>query len=162
MLTGGFKTRLQAEDALASDAVDIIGLARALVLEPSLAALWQADQKIEPTFPRFSNAPEGGITAWHTMRLTEIGADRESSAVGDLEQAFETMKYATKPVPKYGCATLPTTVWDKLKANFLLLCPRTCERHCQRNPLFELMTKDVLNAWWKTPSSRAPACSDIP
>jgi 2,4-dienoyl-CoA reductase-like NADH-dependent reductase (Old Yellow Enzyme family) len=39
MLTGGFKTRAQAEDALTSGAVDIVGLARALVLEPSLADL---------------------------------------------------------------------------------------------------------------------------
>ena len=32
MLTGGFKTRAQAEDALASGAINIVGLARALVL----------------------------------------------------------------------------------------------------------------------------------
>ena len=34
MLTGGFKTRKQAEDAVTSGAVDVVGLARALVLEP--------------------------------------------------------------------------------------------------------------------------------
>lgn len=39
MLTGGFKTRMQAEAALASGAVDVIGLARALVLEPTLPNL---------------------------------------------------------------------------------------------------------------------------
>ena len=88
MLTGGFKTRMQAEDAVAGGAVDIVGLARALVLEPSLPNLWKADQKPEPVFPRFSNAPEGGITAWYTMRLTEIGADRETSVFGDLGQAI--------------------------------------------------------------------------
>jgi 2,4-dienoyl-CoA reductase-like NADH-dependent reductase (Old Yellow Enzyme family) len=38
-LTGGFKTRAQAEDAVASGAVDIVGLARALVLEPELPNL---------------------------------------------------------------------------------------------------------------------------
>ncbi|MFT6944855.1 MAG: 2,4-dienoyl-CoA reductase-like NADH-dependent reductase (Old Yellow Enzyme family) [Yoonia sp.] len=86
MLTGGFKTRHQAEDAIASGAVDIVGLARALVLEPSLPNLWQTGQMPEPSFPRFSDAPEGGITAWYTMRLTEIGADKETQEVGDLGQ----------------------------------------------------------------------------
>jgi len=88
MLTGGFKTRMQAEDAVASGVVDIVGLARALVLEPSLPNLWKVDQKPEPVFPRFSDAPEGGITAWYTMRLTEIGADKETPVVGDLGQAI--------------------------------------------------------------------------
>jgi len=88
MLTGGFKTRTQAEDAVASGAVDIVGLARALVLEPSLPDLWKADQKLEPVFPRFFDAPEGGITAWYTMRLTEIGADKETPVFGDLGQAI--------------------------------------------------------------------------
>ncbi|MEC5292458.1 NADH:flavin oxidoreductase/NADH oxidase family protein [Aurantimonas sp. C2-6-R+9] len=88
MLTGGFKTRAQAEDAVASGAIDIVGLARALVLEPSLPDLWKADQKPEPAFPRFASAPEGGITAWYTMRLTEIGEDRENEDLGDLQRAI--------------------------------------------------------------------------
>ncbi len=88
MLTGGFKTRMQAEDAVASGAVDIVGLARALVLEPSLPDLWKADQNPEPVFPSFSDAPEGGITAWYTMRLTEIGADKKTRVFGDLGQAI--------------------------------------------------------------------------
>ena len=87
MLTGGFKTRTQAEDAVASGAVDVIGLARALVLEPSLSDHWKSDRTPEPVFPRFSDAPEGGITAWYTMRLTEIGADKETTAIGNLGQA---------------------------------------------------------------------------
>ena len=87
MLTGGFKTRTQAEEAVASGAVDIVGLARALVLEPSLPDLWYAGQKPAPVFPRFSDAPEGGITAWYTMQLTEIAADKETSDFGDLGQA---------------------------------------------------------------------------
>jgi 2,4-dienoyl-CoA reductase-like NADH-dependent reductase (Old Yellow Enzyme family) len=88
MLTGGFKTRAQAEDAVASGVVDVVGLARALVLEPSLPDLWSADQKPEPGFPRFSDAPEGGITAWYTMRLTEIGADKDTRVFSDLGQAI--------------------------------------------------------------------------
>ncbi len=89
MLTGGFKTRAQSADAVASGAVDIVGLARALVLESSLPDLWSADQKIEPAFPRFSDAPTGGITAWYTMRLTKIGADKETLEFGDLGKAIE-------------------------------------------------------------------------
>ena len=88
MLTGGFKTRAQAEDAVASGAVDIVGLARALVLEPSLPDLWKVGLRPEPIFPRFSDAPEGGITAWYTMRLNEIGADQETPNLGDLEEAI--------------------------------------------------------------------------
>ena len=84
MLTGGFKTQMQAEDAIESDAVDVVGLARALTLVPSLPNLWMSEQMPEPQFPRFSDAPEGGITAWYTMRLTEIGFDEETSKVGDL------------------------------------------------------------------------------
>jgi len=89
MLTGGFKTRTQADDAVVSGAVDVVGLARALVLEPSLPNMWRANQKPEPVFPRFSEAPEGGITAWYTMRLSEIGADRKTPVFGDLGRAIE-------------------------------------------------------------------------
>lgn len=88
MLTGGFKTRARAEDAVARGAVDVVGLARALVLEPSLPDLWKVNQEPEPVFPRFPDAPEGGITTWYTMRLTEIGADMETAAIGDLGQAI--------------------------------------------------------------------------
>jgi len=88
MLTGGFKTQMQAEDAIESGAVDVVGLARALTLVPSLPNLWMSEQMPEPQFPRFSDAPEGGITAWYTMRLTEIGFDEETSKVGDLGQAI--------------------------------------------------------------------------
>jgi 2,4-dienoyl-CoA reductase-like NADH-dependent reductase (Old Yellow Enzyme family) len=88
MLTGGFKTRAQAEDAVRSGVVDVVGLARALVLEPSLPNLWMENQMPEPSFPRFSDAPEGGITAWYTMRLTDIAADKETDEVGDLPRAI--------------------------------------------------------------------------
>ena len=89
MLTGGFKTRAQAEDAVASGVVDVVGLARALALEPALPNLWMTDQKPEPTFPRFSDAPEGGITAWYTMRLTQIGEDKETAEVAGLGPAIQ-------------------------------------------------------------------------
>lgn len=71
-----------------SGTVNVVGLARALVLEPALPNLWMADQKPEPVFPRFSDAPEGGITAWYTMRLTEIGADKETPDISNSRQAI--------------------------------------------------------------------------
>ena len=88
MLTGGFKTHAQAEHAVASGAVDVAGLARALVLHPDLANLWEMDKLPEPVFPRFVEAPEGGITAWYTMLLTQIGANKDPSASRDLVQAL--------------------------------------------------------------------------
>lgn len=88
MLTGGFKTRAQAENAVTTGAIDVVGLARALVLEPALPNLWAADKTPEPVFPKFSDAPEGGITAWYTMRLTTIGTDDETPEVGDLGRAI--------------------------------------------------------------------------
>lgn len=89
MVTGGFKTRAQAETARA-EGVDVIGLARALVLDPALPARWQAGDRADPVFPTFSAPPEGGITAWYTMRLTEIGEDRETAETGDLAAALQT------------------------------------------------------------------------
>lgn len=85
MLTGGFKTYQQAHECLANGVVDMVGLARALVLEPTLPNLWEKGEVLEPAFPRFGHAPEGGITAWFTMRLTAIGADQEGSKTDDLE-----------------------------------------------------------------------------
>ena len=71
MLTGGFKSRQQAEEILSSGIVDVIGLARALVLEPSLPDLWKNGQALETVFPRFSQNLEGGVTAWYTMKILE-------------------------------------------------------------------------------------------
>lgn len=79
MCTGGFKTKAQAEDAIVSGAVDVVGLARALVLEPNLPNLWKENMSTELKFPRFSQAPEGGITAWYTMRLTDMAGDKEET-----------------------------------------------------------------------------------
>ena len=91
MLTGGFKTRAQAEAAVAGGTVDIVGLARALVLEPSLPNLWAKDRCPEPEFPRFASAPEGGITAWYTMRMTEMGAG-ETAEFSELDRALRAHK----------------------------------------------------------------------
>jgi len=91
MVTGGFKRRQQAIDALASGRADLVGLARALALDPSLPERWRSGVLSDPLFPRFSSPPEGAVTAWYTMRLTEIGEDREeaSDSTPDLMTAVQ-------------------------------------------------------------------------
>ncbi|MFT5448712.1 MAG: 2,4-dienoyl-CoA reductase-like NADH-dependent reductase (Old Yellow Enzyme family) [Gammaproteobacteria bacterium] len=72
MVTSEFKTFDQAANALSSGGADLIGLARALVLAPDLAKRWLSDPSVNPAFPKFSSPPVGGITAWYTMRLTQL------------------------------------------------------------------------------------------
>ena len=89
MVTGGFKKRTQAEDALRRGAA-AIGLARALVLHPDLPENWRAGRMPEPHFPKFAKPPEGGITAWYTMRLADLGEDREPRETMDLDAVLQT------------------------------------------------------------------------
>lgn len=89
MVTGGFKTLQQAVDAVSSGAADIVGLARALVLDPDLPRGWQNGVADDPIFPKFVSPPEGGITAWYTMRLTALAEDRETTAPNDLTAAVK-------------------------------------------------------------------------
>lgn len=88
MLTGGFKTRAQAEEALGSGVIDVVGLARALVIEPALPDIWQRGKHHDPVFPRFDHAPVGGITAWYTMRLTALAGQMEMPEFDDLDQVL--------------------------------------------------------------------------
>ncbi|MDA9982930.1 NADH:flavin oxidoreductase/NADH oxidase family protein [Gammaproteobacteria bacterium] len=89
MLTGGVKTLQQAAEILSSGAADIVGLARAMVLYPDLANRWRRGTESQPEFPRFSSTPEGGVTAWYTMKLTEIVERHEQTATPDIETALE-------------------------------------------------------------------------
>jgi hypothetical protein len=82
MVSGGFKIRQQAIDAVASDVADLVGLGRGMVLDPKLADHWldgkAGDPGYDPAFPRFaSSPPPGGITAWYTLRMAALGEDRE-------------------------------------------------------------------------------------
>ena len=88
MVTGGFKTYEHARAAVADGATDVVGLGRALVLDPGLATAWLAGGTHNPDFPRFESAPAGGITAWYTMRLSAIGEDREHEFAPDLPSAI--------------------------------------------------------------------------
>jgi hypothetical protein len=88
VLTGGFKRREQAVNAVASGAVDMVGLARAMVLNPRLADAWLSEEGGDPDFPRFESVIPGGITAWYTMRLTALGENRENAFELDLPSAI--------------------------------------------------------------------------
>ena len=83
MATGGFKTWEQADAAVMTGAVDVVGLARALVLDPDLPNRWKSDDTVPLAFPRFDAPPAGGVTAWYTMRLTEIAKDMAPSVPSD-------------------------------------------------------------------------------
>ena len=86
--TGGFKTGDQVGAALASRAVDAVGLARTMVLNPALANDWLSGQAADPAFPRFETVPPGGITAWYTMLLTALANGNESRFEVDLSSAI--------------------------------------------------------------------------
>jgi len=88
MVTGGFKTKQQAIDAISAGGVDLIGIARALVLDPALPKSWHRSQPVDPVFPRFTSRPEGGVTAWYTMRITELGGDKAMDGNLDLESVL--------------------------------------------------------------------------
>ena len=63
MLTGGFERRDQAVGAVASGAVDMVSLARAMVLDTRLAEVWLTEEGGDPEFPMFQSPPRGGATA---------------------------------------------------------------------------------------------------
>jgi 2,4-dienoyl-CoA reductase-like NADH-dependent reductase (Old Yellow Enzyme family) len=88
MLTGGFKFREQAATAVASEAIDVVGVARAMVLDPRLANSWLNEGGCDPDYPRFESAPPGGITAWYTMRLTALAEGREDQFTMDVASAI--------------------------------------------------------------------------
>ncbi len=93
MLTGGVKTRSEAASLIASGDVDLVGLARAMVLDPELASTWLGPASTDPEFPAFVSPPAGGITAWYTMRMTAIAEGRERSfdpTLADAVAAYES------------------------------------------------------------------------
>ena len=89
MVTGGFKRLEQSVNAVAGGDADLVGLARALVVDPELPNRWLNNQRANPTFPRFSSPPTGGVTAWYTMRLTQIGQDRDSEDLPSLDATIK-------------------------------------------------------------------------
>ena len=69
---GGFKTREQVVAAVSEGTLDMVGLARALVIDPDLPNEWFAGGN-GPEFPHFTEPQEGAVTAWYTLRLAAHG-----------------------------------------------------------------------------------------
>lgn len=88
MLTGGFKTKAQMVAAINDGYTDVVGLARALVLDPESPNKWHSSSSVDPEYPRFASPPAGGITAWYTLRMSELGQDTEPTNVPNLESAL--------------------------------------------------------------------------
>ncbi|MEQ8652634.1 MAG: oxidoreductase [Kiloniellales bacterium] len=88
MLTGGIARREEAVRVVSSGAVDLVGVARAMVLDPRLAQAWLSAAGGDPAFPQFQSPPRGGVTAWYSMRLTALGEDSEESFTLDPETAL--------------------------------------------------------------------------
>ena len=88
MLTGGFKTRAEAVECLLTGDADVVGLARALVLDPDLPRHWTGEEAADPAFPRFTDPPEGGVTAWYTMGLTALAEGAPLPAAQDLDRVI--------------------------------------------------------------------------
>lgn len=88
MLTGGIKTKSQAEAVIASGAADLVGIARAMALDVNLPNNWINGDQQDPKFPQFQTPPAGGITAWYSMRLTAIGNDIDHEFDASLDDAL--------------------------------------------------------------------------
>ncbi|MBG6176686.1 2,4-dienoyl-CoA reductase-like NADH-dependent reductase (Old Yellow Enzyme family) [Labrenzia sp. EL_208] len=89
VLTGGFETRTQVAKAIQDGSADAISLARAMVLNPSLANTWLYEPGGDPEFPMFDAPPRGGVTAWYSMRLTALGEDTENAFTMDPKAAID-------------------------------------------------------------------------
>ena len=89
VVTGGLKTLEQALKTLESGAVDFVGLARSLIINPELANDWLMGIDNNPDFPRFEAPPLGAITAWYTLFLTAIGNDSEGNFKIELLSAID-------------------------------------------------------------------------
>jgi 2,4-dienoyl-CoA reductase-like NADH-dependent reductase (Old Yellow Enzyme family) len=89
MVTGGFKTQHEATQAVSLGAADLVGLARAVALDPDTPAKWLQPHAGDPRFPGFPSPPPGGITAWYTMRLTALANDETATFDPTLSQAID-------------------------------------------------------------------------
>ncbi|MEM7651572.1 MAG: NADH:flavin oxidoreductase/NADH oxidase family protein [Pseudomonadota bacterium] len=89
MAAGGFKRREQALAALSEKTLDMVALARPVVLEPNLPSIWMSDTPRDPVFPRFASTQPGGVTAWYTLRITAMSEDREENFAMDADTALE-------------------------------------------------------------------------
>ncbi|HCH25186.1 MAG TPA: oxidoreductase [Oceanospirillaceae bacterium] len=94
MTTGGFKHQSQAQEAVGNGDVDMVGLARVMVVDPQLPKTWlqaaNSTVATNPSLPRFTATPEGGVTAWYTMQMVALGEDTSKQSSLDLYEALAT------------------------------------------------------------------------
>lgn len=102
IVTGGFKTQHEATEAVSLGAVDVVGLAGAMALDPDTPTLWLQPNGSDPRCPRFVSPPPGGITAWFTVRLTAPANDETATFDSTLSQAIETYESVTPPAQRRG------------------------------------------------------------
>jgi 2,4-dienoyl-CoA reductase-like NADH-dependent reductase (Old Yellow Enzyme family) len=81
MLTGGFRTRAAMDAALASGAVDVIGMARPLAVEPELPAALLEGRSLGARSPRLATGCrtlDAIVTgSWHQQQLRRMGRGLE-------------------------------------------------------------------------------------
>ena len=93
MVTGGFRTRAAIAEALEHH-VDLIGLARPLVVDPELPRklLAETTDTCPRVEDRFSiDLPFGAATAWFQMQIIRMGDDMEVDLSVDPEKALVMM-----------------------------------------------------------------------
>lgn len=73
MVLGGFKTLAQDESAIADGKADVVGLVRALVVDPELPSYWLAGQRGKPSFPCFKNSPDGSVVGSSQLAVASRG-----------------------------------------------------------------------------------------
>ncbi|HEY6880301.1 MAG TPA: NADH:flavin oxidoreductase/NADH oxidase family protein [Polyangiales bacterium] len=93
MLTGGFRSRTGMEQALASGAVDVIGLARPLVVEPEFGQRLLSDPDARVEVPVRSSGIrqlDGALeTIWHSRQLERIGNGQQPDlSLGGMRAFF--------------------------------------------------------------------------
>ncbi|WP_367278016.1 oxidoreductase [uncultured Roseobacter sp.] len=92
MLTGGVKTFAQADELIRAGHADVIGLARALVLEPDLPHQWQRGENLSPAFPRLTSTETGAVTAWYTVRIAALAERQKAEVAMEASEALSRIK----------------------------------------------------------------------
>lgn len=141
MLTGGFRTRRAMDAALQENALDLIGLARPLVMDPELPRRLLAGEDGHPAqYPHtFSNKKIDGAAelAWYSEQLRRVSLGLEPGGTSGRAAASA----ATTCRPTGSCPRRPT---ERLRpADRGTEAPAT-ERRGRDAPRVRLQTRQIL------------------